>query len=73
MRDALLAQDRTILYSLCNWGTDEVYTWANNTGNSWRMSNDIQRKFGSTCNCKSVEISLTFFQQLGKTSPASST
>ncbi|KAK4500448.1 hypothetical protein PRZ48_008637 [Zasmidium cellare] len=42
MRDALAAQNRTILFSLCNWGTDEVYTWANNTGNSWRMSNDIQ-------------------------------
>ncbi|KAJ5177268.1 uncharacterized protein N7482_003145 [Penicillium canariense] len=42
MRDALLAQDRTILYSLCDWGQADVNTWGNETGNSWRMSGDIQ-------------------------------
>jgi alpha-galactosidase len=41
MRDALLAQNRTILFSLCEWGQAEVWTWANETGNSWRMSGDI--------------------------------
>ncbi|OOQ88982.1 putative alpha-galactosidase B [Penicillium brasilianum] len=41
MRDALLAQSRTILYSLCEWGQADVNTWGNETGNSWRMSGDI--------------------------------
>lgn len=41
MRDALLAQNRTILYSLCEWGHADVVAWGNNTGNSWRMSGDI--------------------------------
>lgn len=41
MERALQAQNRTILYSLCNWGVDQVWTWGNETGNSWRMSNDI--------------------------------
>ncbi|KUJ16512.1 alpha-galactosidase 1 [Mollisia scopiformis] len=41
MRDALLAQNRTILYSLCEWGQADVVTWGNATGNSWRMSGDI--------------------------------
>jgi len=41
MRDALLAQNRTILFSLCEWGQAEVWVWANQTGNSWRMSGDI--------------------------------
>jgi alpha-galactosidase len=41
MRDALLAQTRTILYSLCDWGQADVNTWGNETGNSWRMSGDI--------------------------------
>jgi alpha-galactosidase len=41
MRDALVAQNRTILFSLCEWGQAEVWTWANSTGNSWRMSGDI--------------------------------
>jgi hypothetical protein len=41
MRDALLQQNRTILYSLCSWGTADVTTWGNSTGSSWRMSGDI--------------------------------
>lgn len=46
MGDALLHQNRSILFSLCSWGTDEVWTWANETGNSWRMSNDVQPTWG---------------------------
>ncbi|KAE9370242.1 glycoside hydrolase family 27 protein [Stipitochalara longipes BDJ] len=41
MRDALLEQNRTILFSLCNGGQAEARTWANGTGNSWRISGDI--------------------------------
>ncbi|TVY23919.1 putative alpha-galactosidase B [Lachnellula hyalina] len=41
MRDALLAQNRTILYSLCEWGQADVITWGNATGNSWRVTGDI--------------------------------
>jgi alpha-galactosidase len=41
MRDALEAQNRTILYSLCEWGQADVEAWGNETGNSWRMSGDI--------------------------------
>jgi alpha-galactosidase len=42
MRGALLAQNRTILYSLCEWGEAQVESWGNATGNSWRISNDIE-------------------------------
>lgn len=42
MRDALEAQNRTILYSLCEWGQADVEEWGNATGNSWRMSGDIR-------------------------------
>jgi alpha-galactosidase len=41
MRDALLAQNRTILFSLCEWGTAGVDEWGPEMGNSWRMSGDI--------------------------------
>ncbi|KAK7928293.1 hypothetical protein PG985_005291 [Apiospora marii] len=41
MRDALLAQDRTIQYSLCIWGHANVVAWGNGTGHSWRMYSDI--------------------------------
>ncbi|KAK5150074.1 hypothetical protein LTS14_010439 [Recurvomyces mirabilis] len=41
MQNALESQNRTILYSLCEWGTDHPWEWANATGNSWRTTNDI--------------------------------
>ncbi|KAJ5948012.1 hypothetical protein N7466_001027 [Penicillium verhagenii] len=41
MRDALLDQTRTILFSLCDWGDAAVNSWGAETGNSWRMSGDI--------------------------------
>jgi alpha-galactosidase len=47
MRDALLAQNRTILYSLCDWGIADVDIWGNATGNSWRMSGDIAPEWSS--------------------------
>lgn len=47
MGDALQAQNRTILYSLCEWGMDEPWTWGNATAQSWRMSNDINGEFNA--------------------------
>jgi alpha-galactosidase len=46
MRDALLAVQNTttILFSLCDWGQADVEEWGPQTGNSWRMSGDIQRE-----------------------------
>ena len=42
MRDALLAVERPILYSLCSWGSDDVWQWGSETGNSWRTTQDIE-------------------------------
>lgn len=47
MRDALLAQNRTILYSLCEWGHAGVQAWGNETASSWRMSTDITKSWQS--------------------------
>jgi alpha-galactosidase len=47
MRDALLAQNRTILYSLCQWGRADVPSWGNSIANSWRMSRDITPNWDS--------------------------
>lgn len=41
MRDALLDQEYPILFSMCQWGRDEVWTWGADVGNSWRMSGDV--------------------------------
>ncbi|KAI1367459.1 glycoside hydrolase family 27 protein [Xylaria arbuscula] len=46
MRDALQAQNRTIQYALCSWGSAGVEQYGNATGNSWRMSGDIQDDWG---------------------------
>ncbi|MFD1048736.1 glycoside hydrolase family 27 protein, partial [Kibdelosporangium lantanae] len=47
MRDALAATGRQIVYSLCNWGQDSVWTWGANVGNSWRTTGDIQANYNS--------------------------
>jgi alpha-galactosidase len=41
MRDALNATDRSIFYSLCQWGAEESWQWAPAVGNSWRTTGDI--------------------------------
>ncbi|WP_232240605.1 glycoside hydrolase family 27 protein [Kutzneria sp. 744] len=47
MRDALAATGRPILFSLCNWGQENVWTWGAKVGNSWRTTGDISPSFSS--------------------------
>jgi alpha-galactosidase len=47
MRDALAKSGRNIYYSLCSWGTDDVWQWGNQTGNSWRTTGDIRNEWVS--------------------------
>ncbi|MFR0359212.1 glycoside hydrolase family 27 protein [Streptomyces sediminimaris] len=47
MRDALAATGRPILFSLCNWGQENVWTWGADVGNSWRTTGDISPSFSS--------------------------
>eukprot|EP01116_Phalansterium_solitarium_P001845 TRINITY_DN11668_c0_g1_i1.p1 TRINITY_DN11668_c0_g1~~TRINITY_DN11668_c0_g1_i1.p1 ORF type:complete len:377 (-),score=132.12 TRINITY_DN11668_c0_g1_i1:89-1219(-) len=42
MRDALNKTGRPIFFSMCDWGNDEVATWARDVGNSWRTTEDIK-------------------------------
>jgi hypothetical protein len=44
MRDALLAQKRPMLYSLCQWGSANIQSWGNGTAQSWRATGDIEGK-----------------------------
>jgi alpha-galactosidase len=41
MRDALAESGRPIVYSLCEWGNKEPWTWAQPVGNLWRTTQDI--------------------------------
>lgn len=45
MSDALNATGRPIVYSMCNWGEDAPWDWAQTVANSWRMSGDITDTF----------------------------
>ncbi|NUR27778.1 MAG: alpha-galactosidase [Catenulispora sp.] len=47
MRDALARTGRPILFSLCNWGFENVWTWGAGVGNSWRTTGDINASYGS--------------------------
>ena len=41
MRDALALNERSIFYSICSWGLEDVAIWGNTTGNSWRSTPDM--------------------------------
>lgn len=41
MANALNATGRPILYSMCNWGEDFPWKWAQTVANSWRISGDV--------------------------------
>ncbi|MFC0109428.1 NPCBM/NEW2 domain-containing protein [Kibdelosporangium aridum] len=41
MRDALAATGRPIVYSICEWGQNKPWEWAQNVGNLWRTTGDI--------------------------------
>ncbi|KAI8633669.1 glycoside hydrolase family 27 protein [Xylariaceae sp. FL1651] len=40
MQNYILNSGYPILFSLCNWGRDNVWTWGASVGHSWRMSVD---------------------------------
>ena len=41
MRDALYAAKRPIVFSICEWGSTEPWTWAKIVGHLWRTTSDI--------------------------------
>jgi alpha-galactosidase len=47
MRNALAATGRPILFSLCSWGQESVWTWGAGVGDSWRTTGDISANFSS--------------------------
>ena len=54
MSMALNKTGRPILYSLCQWGEDGPWNWAETIANSWRTSGDITDTFNrpdSRCAC----------------------
>lgn len=55
MRDALKTAGRPIVFSLCEWGSNQPWLWARDVGNLWRSTGDI-----SDCwDCKKDQLSWT--------------
>ncbi|MFB7634615.1 NEW3 domain-containing protein [Streptomyces sp. NPDC056149] len=46
MGDALAKTGRPIVYSLCNWGEEDVPSWGGSVGNLWRTTGDIDASYG---------------------------
>jgi alpha-galactosidase len=45
MRDAIYAAGRPMIFSLCEWGNSQPWTWAQNVGHLWRTTTDIYPAF----------------------------
>ncbi len=45
MRDALYAAGRPIFLSICEWGDNNPWEWAQSVGHSWRTTGDIYNCF----------------------------
>jgi alpha-galactosidase len=47
MRDALRATGRPIVFSMCEWGRNQPWTWARGVAHLWRTTGDIQDRWTS--------------------------
>jgi len=47
VRDALAKAGRPIVFSICEWGTNEPWDWGPETGNLWRTTGDISDRWTS--------------------------
>jgi len=65
MRDALRATGRPILFSICEWGQNQPWDWAQPVGNSWRTTGDISDNYGSMLGIFRANVGLAIDAQRG--------
>ena len=63
MTEALRKQNRSIFYSICQWGEEEIPTWGKEFGNSWRTTLDISDSWISMINI--IDQNDKWFQYAG--------
>jgi alpha-galactosidase len=61
MRDALAATGRPIVFSICEWGVNQPWTWAPQVGNLWRTTGDISDGYGSMLDIFHQNVKLAQF------------
>jgi alpha-galactosidase len=65
MRDALLVTGRPIVYSICNWGLEQVYTWGSTVGHLWRTTFDILPSWDSVMSILDQQVGLEAYSGPG--------
>lgn len=58
MSDALRNTGRPIVFSICEWGSNEPWLWAKGIGNLWRTTGDIRDSWESMTNILEVNDKL---------------
>lgn len=61
MRDALNKTGRPIYFSMCEWGREQPYKWAQNVANSWRTTLDIKDIFESFLHNLEKQVGLSAY------------
>lgn len=56
MSDALKACGRPIVFSICEWGSNEPWKWAKGIGHLWRTTADIQDCFDCVSNWGGIGV-----------------
>lgn len=65
MRDALAATGRPILFAMCQWGGESVWTWGMDVGNSWRTTGDISATWNSVMGILDAQVGLESYSGPG--------
>src|SRR5215207_3255474 len=65
MRDALAATGRPIVYSICEWGQNQPWTWAQDVGNLWRTTGDINDTYAKMVSIAKRNMSLAQYAKPG--------
>lgn len=65
MRDALNKTGRPIYFSMCEWGVDQPWTWAQEVGNSWRTTGDISDNWDSFTKILDENADLYKYSEIG--------
>jgi len=65
MRDAIEKTGRSMVYSICSWGEENVATWAAEVGNSWRTTADIEDKWESFLDILDQQVGLEKYSSPG--------
>jgi alpha-galactosidase len=63
VRDALANAGRPIVFSICEWGTNEPWDWAPETGHLWRTTGDIGDRWNSMLGI--VDLNAQYWQSAG--------